>query len=199
MDGLWEPFSGYAVQWIAPVLGGRLIVLSTSTAADERNNHRRTDEAKLFVFELSEQKIVREIVPVPKARAAGLIIEAAAGRLLGLTVAGSEYGKPGAGVLYGVDANSGEVFFRKSLPWGVSVDDYWPHWVDPSYEYLSLTRGPDGFIWTYLKNVLVRIDPKDATVHVVGKAEPVGMPTFVGNDLYFSGPEQLRRIRNAAR
>jgi len=80
----------------------------------------------------------------------------------------------------------------------VSADDYWPHCVDPFYEYLSLIRGPDGFIWTYLKDVLVRIDPRDARIHVVGKIDPVGSPTFVGNDLYFSGSEQLRRIRNVA-
>jgi hypothetical protein len=76
------------------------------------------------------------------------------------------------------------------------MDDYWPHWVDPSYEYLSLTLGPDGFIWTYLKDVLVRIDPQDARIQIVGKIDPVGSPTFVGSDLYFSGSEQLRRIRN---
>jgi len=44
--------------------------------------------------------------------------------------------------------------------------------------------------------VLVRIDPKDARVHVVGKIDPVGRPTFVGSGVCFSGPEQLRRIRN---
>jgi hypothetical protein len=53
-------------------------------------------------------------------------------------------------------------------------------------------------VWTYLKDVLVRIDPKDASVHVVGKIEPLGRPTFVGNDVYFAGTEQLRRIRNIA-
>ena len=95
-----------------------------------------------------------------------------------------------------MDLTTGNVLFRKPLPWRVSVDDYWPHWVDPSYEYLSLTRGPDSFIWTYLKDVLVRIDPRDATVHVVGKINPVGLPTFIGKDLYLSGSEQLRRIRN---
>jgi hypothetical protein len=63
-------------------------------------------------------------------------------------------------------------------------------------EYLSFTHGPDGFIWTYLQNVLVRIDPQDARVHVVGRVDPVGHPTFVENDLYLSGSEQLRRIRN---
>jgi len=91
---------------------------------------------------------------------------------------------------------SGEVLFRKVLPCAVSTDSYWPHWVDPSYEYLGLVHRPDGFIWTYLKNVLVRVDPKDANVHIVGKIEPPGYPTFAGNDLYLSGPEQLRRIRD---
>ena len=91
------------------------------------------------------------------------------------------------------------MLFRKALPWRVSLDDYWPHWVDPSYEYLSLTRGPDGFLWPYLKDVLVRIDPRDARVHVVGKVDPVGYSTFAGNDLYLSGSEKLRRIRNIAK
>jgi hypothetical protein len=72
------------------------------------------------------------------------------------------------------------------------------HWVDPSYEYLGLVRGPDGFLWTWLKNVLVRIDPKDASVHVVGRINPVGHLTFVGNAVYLSGSEQLRRLHNAA-
>jgi hypothetical protein len=43
---------------------------------------------------------------------------------------------------------------------------------------------------------LVRIDPKDAGVHVVGKIDSAGWPTFVGRDLYLSGSEQLRRIPN---
>jgi len=52
---------------------------------------------------------------------------------------------------------------------------------------------------TYLKNVLVRIDPKDARVEVVGKIDPVGWPTFASSDLYLAGSEQLRRIRNIVR
>lgn len=44
----------------------------------------------------------------------------------------------------------------------------------------------------------MRIDPKDASVHVMGKIDPVGHTTFVGKDVYLSGPEQLRRIRNIA-
>ena len=85
MDGFWKPLSGYAVQWIAPALDGRLIVISTIRAADELNDNRAPEEAKLFVYDVSEQKIVREIVPVAKGRTTGLIAEVAPGRLLGLT------------------------------------------------------------------------------------------------------------------
>ena len=198
IDGFWSPLSGYQVHWIVPAQEGRLIVLSTVTAPDEQNQHRQPGEAKLFVYDVNERKIVRDLVPVPEARATGLLAEVASGRLLGLTVDTVTSGRRGAGLLYGVDAVSGELLFRKTLPWRVSVDDYWPHWVDPSYEYLSLTRGPDGFFWTYLRDVLVRIDPRDASVHVVGKVDPVGHPTFAGNDLYLSGSTQLRRIRNVA-
>lgn len=191
--GFWKPLSGYAVQWIVPALDGRLIVISTIRAADELNNNRAPQEARLFVYDAGEGKIVREIVPAAKGRTTGLIAEVAPGRLLGLTV---DPEHPDGSLLYGVDVATGEMLLRKALPWPVSADAYWPHWVDPSYEYEALVRGPDGFVWTCLKNVLVRIDPKDASVHVVGRMDPPGRPTFVGRDMYFAGPEQLRRIRN---
>ena len=196
MDGFWQPLSGYAVQWIAPALDGRLIVISTIRAADELNNNRAPEEAKLFVYDVSAQKMVREIVPLAKTRTTGLIVEAAAGRLLGLT---SDPADPKRSVLYGADVTTGELLFAKPLPSPVSTDAYWPHWVDPSYEYNAFVLGPDGFVWTYLKDVLVRIDPSNASMHVVGRIDPVGWPTFVGRDVYLSGNERLRRIRNIVR
>jgi hypothetical protein len=196
MDGFWKALSGYAVQWIAPVLDGRLIFISTITAADEQHKQQVSAEAKLFVYDVSARNIVREIVPIAKARTTGLISELASGQVMGLTASDSGSGQPGNGVLYVVDVGSGAVLFRKDLPSPVSVDTYWPHWVDPSYEYLSLTRGPDGLIWTYLKDVLVRIEPESLRIGVVGKVDPVGAPVFVGRDAYFSGSERLRRIRN---
>ena len=196
MDGFWQPLSGYAVQWITPALDGQFIVISTIRAADELNNNRAPEEAKLFIYDVSAQKIAREIVPVAKARTTGLIIEVAPGRLLGLT---SDREDPKRSILYGWDVAAGESLFTKALPSPVSTDASWPHWVDPSYEYLAFVLGPDGFVWTYLKDVLVRIDPKDASLHVVGKLDPVGWPTFVGRDVYLSGNERLRRIRNIVR
>lgn len=196
LDGFWRPLSGYAVYWVAPALDGAVIVISTSRAPDELNNHRPPAEAKLFVFDVKAKQIVREIVPVPKARTTGLITEVAPGRLLGLT---SDPQDRNASILYGADVTTGAIAFTKPLPSPVSTDAAWPHWVDPSYEYHAFMRGPDGWVWTWLKDVLVRIDPKDADVQVVGKIQPVGWLTFVGRDLYLSGSEQLRRVRGVVR
>ncbi len=68
LDGYWKPFSGYMVHWITPALEKRLIVISTSTAADELKNSRWTEEAKLFFYDVKEQKVIRELVPISKAR-----------------------------------------------------------------------------------------------------------------------------------
>ena len=195
MDGFWKPLSGYAVQWIAPALGGRLIVISSVRAADELNHNQAPAAATLFVYDVGEQRIVREIEPLPKARTTGLITEVAPGRLLGLT---SDREDPQRSILYGANVVTGEILFSKSLPSAISTDASWPHWVDPSYEYHALVHGPDGCVWTWLKEVLVRIDPTDVSVRIVGKVDPVGWLTFVGRDLYLSGSEQLRRIRKVA-
>lgn len=193
LDGFWKPLSGYAVHWITAASKGRLIVISTTRAADELNGNHAPDEAKLFVYDVSAEKIVRDLVPLPKGRTTGLITEVAPGRVLGLT---SDPAQQDGSVLYGVDVMTSEVLFTLRVPSPVSTDASWPHWVDPSYEYHAFARGPDGFVWTYLRDVLVGIDPNDVRIHVVGKIDPVGWPTFVGRDLYLSGSEQLRRIRN---
>ena len=47
--------------------------------------------------------------------------------------------------------------------------------------------------------MLIRIDPQDGRIRVVGKIDPVGHLIFVSNGAYFSGSEPLRRIRNVAK
>jgi hypothetical protein len=194
LDGIWKPFSGYAIYHLARARDGRSIVISTATAADELQGGRVSAEAKLFVFDVATRSILREITPVPGARSTGLIIKTSPGRLLGLTTTASEYGQGGTGILYGADLDAGDVLFRKELPTTVSTDDYWPHWVDPSQEDQHLALDRNGFVWTLLKNVLVRIDPQNARVQVVGKLEPPGRPIIVGNDIYLSGTTELRRM-----
>lgn len=61
---------------------------------------------------------------------------------------------------------------------------------------MDLADQPDGRVYPELDEWTLT---GDATIHVVGKFDPVGWPTFVGRDVYLSGSEQLRRVRNIAR
>jgi hypothetical protein len=188
-DGLWRPLSGYRIYWVAPALDGRYIVASTKTATDELNNDTRPDSAKLFVWDTSEKRIVRDLVPVPNASKAGPVIEVTPGRLLGTT---EDPEVENGGLLYGVDIRTGEVLFIKKLPdtlrfpWGHGTT----HW--------DYVKGPDGNVYTYLGNVLVRIRPADAAVEVLGRLGRIGRFCFAGDDIYLAGDEPVRRLADIA-
>jgi len=191
--GMWRPFSGYRIHWLTTASNGRYVVISTRTAPDELNNDIRPEHAKVFVYDAHMRQIVRDIVPVPQAAKAGPLVEVVpapdkpSGFLLGTT---EDPDTPGGGILYGLDIESGEVFFRKKLP--RSLQFAWSQGTT-RWDY---QRGPDGFVWTTLGEVLVRIDPRDARVHVVGRIVPQGKFVFVGKDLYLAGAEELRHIAN---
>lgn len=60
------------------------------------------------------------------------------------------------------------------------------------YEYLNCRivedePAPNGFRLEDMNVTLARIDPKDGTVHVVGKVPNTGEMAFIGRDLYLSG------------
>jgi hypothetical protein len=187
--GLWRPFSGYRVYWVTTALDGRCIVASTKTATDELNNDVRPDSARLFVWDTNEKRIVRDFVPVPKASKAGPVVEIAPGRLLGTT---EDPDVEDGGLLYGVDVRTGEVLFTRKLPdtlrfrWGHGTT----HW--------DFVKGPDGNVYTYLGNVLVRVHAADARVEVLGRLGRLGRFCFAGNDLYLAGDEPVRRLADIA-
>jgi hypothetical protein len=187
LDGIWKPFSGSRIFWLTPALEGTILVASTKTSPDELNNNVKADTAKLFIYDIKSGEVVRTIEPVSKAEKSGPLFEVAPGRLLGTA---DNPAKPGAGILYGVDIQTGEVLFRKDLPVGLRFP-----W-DYGTAQWDFQKGPDGWIWTYLGGVLVRIDPKDARVEIVGKVDKQGKMLFVGKDLYLAGAERLRRIKN---
>jgi hypothetical protein len=187
--GMWRPFSGYRIYWVTPALDGRYIIISTKTATDELNNDTRPESAKLFVWDTAEKKLVRDLVPVPKATKAGPVVEVAPGLLLGTT---EDPEVENGGLLYGVDLRTGEVLFTKKLP--AALPFAWTEGVE-QWDYV---KGPDGKPYTYLGNALVRLDPTDARVEVLGKLARLGCMCFVGNDLYLAGDEPVRRLAGIA-
>ena len=99
----------------------------------------------------------------------------------------------GNGILYGLDYRTGELLFRKQLP---AVMDF--KWMEGTAKW-DYQLGPDGRVYAYLGQVLVRIDPKDATIEPVGRLEQPGRMLFVGEDLYLTGTAAIRCIRAVAK
>ena len=50
-------------------------------------------------------------------------------------------------------------------------------------------------MWTYLDGVMVRINPEDAAVAVVGKPPKAGRLAFSRGDAYLASDEHLCRIK----
>ena len=188
--GMWRPFSGYRIYWVTPALQGRYIVASTKTSADELNGNAVPESAKLFVWDTTSHSIVLEIIPIAQARKAGPLIEVAPGWLLGLT---DDPDTEKGGVLYGIDVRTGAVLFTKKvqgrLPFRWSSGT--AHW--------DYVKGPDGNIYTYLGNALVRVRAEDARVEVLGRLKRIGRMCFVGDDLYLAGAEPVRRLTDLTR
>jgi hypothetical protein len=179
VGGMWKPFDRRDIGWVTTAAQGRYVVIGC-------------DGSKGAIYDTQTRKLCGEFEPVAGAARSGIYWEVAPGRLLGITYAA---GNRAAGVLFGVEIPSGKVLWRKPIPYGVDFE------FDQGIGKWDFQKGPDGFIWATIRcgkqSVLARIDPRDATVHVLGSMEPAGKIAFVGRDLYMAGTVQIRRLKNA--
>ncbi len=177
-------FPNDEANWAITAMNGKYVVVATTAVVDPANPDHEPPGGKIIVYDTDEQKIVNQFVPFPddvpqgnRCGSAGLIVEATSGTILGLT---TFQDKP---LMYACDLQSGKMLRKTELPAAASGD---------------LKRGPDGMIYTFLEETLVRINPKTNTITAVCKVKP-GRMAFVGADLYLSGQSELRRIRGIAK
>jgi len=87
------------------------------------------------------------------------------------------------------------VAFRKLVP--NPETQIRPSTHQGKYRY-DLFPGPDDKVHTFMQHRLVRIDPASTMIEVVGCIGAPGEMVFVGNNLYMSRTEAVRRIRGVA-
>jgi hypothetical protein len=184
--GLWKPFSNYQITHMTTAEKNRLLVISTRRVSDSLLGKPKPKQGRLFVYDTSTHEIVREIDPVADANGAGLVVGVGEPRVIGWTENPAE---SKTSILYGADAVTGEVAFRKTLPVRLPV-----RIGSNQQEPFDFRLGPDGMVWTFMGRTLVRIDPDDATVHPVGTVGRGGPIAFSGGDVYMGGTTELRRI-----
>ena len=183
--GFWKILSNYQVTHLTTASDRRYIVISTRAVRDQVLEKPTPESGRIFIYDTQEHKIARTIDPAPGSYAAGLVAGVGGARILGLTHHATDKEKS---VLYGADAETGTVLFRKEIPFPLGV-----RIGSNQKERFDYRLGPDGCVWTYIGPALVRIHPENAKVEVVGKPDVSGAIAFRGNDLYLSGGEELRR------
>jgi hypothetical protein len=176
--GIGEPkLVNYDVAGLAATADGRRIVYSSKVVTDPQRPNDTPSAAKLFVYDPKSWEFVAEWVPFPDRKNTGLIATGAPGQVVGAAPNGSNT------TLYAIDVASGRIVYQWEVPGSVGG---------------SFRTGPDGLIWTFVGDSLVRIRPETGQVLPVAKVTSgPGDIGFVGRDVYLAGTESLRRIRGA--
>jgi len=160
-------------EFLTTAINGTLIVYASDFSDDPTHPKITPRPGKLLIYDTLTHKIVREISPLSDG-SAGVLIETELGFLFGI---GLHEKVP---VMYTVDIATGDVGGRTPLAGRTTR---------------QIARGPDGKVYFFMKNQLVRADPKTMSVTTLCPAEP-GRMAFLGDDLYIAGTSELRRISN---
>lgn len=186
--GMWRPFSNYQICFLTAVDGGKTLVISARRVEDTVLKKPKPEQGALFFHDVASGKLSEKLDVVAKAKGPGPVLPAGPGRVIGWTENPAD---EKTSILYGVDVARRQVAFRKTIPFPLPVSI-----GSNQRENWDFRSGPDGMIWTFVSStILVRIDPKDASVHPVGRISPAGRIAFAGRDVYLAGRESLRRVR----
>lgn len=188
MDGMWEPFSNYQINYMTSADNGRIIVISTRAVRDPILGKETPEQGRLFFFDTDKQEIAGHADPVPRARCAGLVVGVGGHYVLGWN---EDPQNDDASLLYLVDATSGNIVRGKKLPFKIPV-----RIGSNQKESFDYRLGPDGQVWTFMEGALVRINPRDLSITPVGRINPGGRLAFSGQHLYLGGKPELRRVPN---
>ena len=172
--GLREPFLKYDVRDLISTNGGASIIFSGIGI-------EKGSDGKIFVFDVRQKKIIKEIIPLPGSNDAGKLQEAGAGKIIGVVRGDAK------SLVYKLDLSTGTVEFTKEIA-GKAFGGI------RSYDR-RLVKGPDGFIWLYVDNAICRINPADGGLEKILEAPPSGNLLFFRNDLYLYGDANLRRVK----
>ncbi len=160
-------------EYLTSAMDGRYIIYASDFSVDPTHPEIRQRNGKLLVYDTQKHGIVRELSPLSDG-SAGVIVETDPGVLLGV---GLHDKLP---VMYSMSIPTGEIIQRKQLP---------------SKAIRLISRGPDGKVYFFLKDTLVRTSPATLQLETLATTPP-GQMVFIGNDLYLAGTSRLRRVSN---
>ena len=183
--GLWKPLSNYQITHLAAAEEGRTIVLSTKRVDDPLLGKPKPAQGALFFFDTAKSQLSAPFDPVPNAKGTGPIV-AVGKRVVGWT---QDPEDEKASLLYAVDLDGPKVAFCRRLPLALPVAI-----GSNQQEAWDFRLGPDGQIWTFMNNTLVKINPTDGAIATVGTLTRGGPLAFSNDAIYLGGTTAVRRI-----
>jgi hypothetical protein len=171
------PIADHRIFWMTSAADARYVVLSSKCE----------EQGRLFVWGTQTHDFCHRVDPPQGASRPGPITEALPGLVMGHTVDAE-----GGSLLYGFDPTWGKILWTKSVP-SRPVTAF-SHVRRQAH---SFRRGPEGFIWSFFDNTLVRIDPRNACVEPVGRLPGGSRPAqlaFAQGKVFLAGGSHLRRL-----
>jgi len=164
---------GHRMFWMTAVDDGRYVVLSSKSP----------EQGKLFVWDTESHEFRHRLDPPGGATRPGPIVEALKGLVIGHTVDAGE--QP---ILYGFHPAAGKILWTRPVP-SPPITAF----SQVRRQAYSFRRGPNGYVWAFFGDTLVRIDPRNTTVKPVGKTKPAQL-AFAAGKIYIAGGPALRRV-----
>jgi len=187
VDGMWQPLSNYQVTHMAAADDGRTIAISTRRVDDSVLGKPKPEQGALWFLDTTRRELTGKFEPVPLAKGTGPIVAVGGSRIVGWTENPQD---AKASILYAVDVRGPTLIYRTDLPFPLPVAI-----GSNQQEAWDFRLGPDGHIWTFMDNVLVRIAPEDGAIRVVGRPTRPGPLAFAAGRVYLGGTTAVRRIK----
>ena len=196
---LRKSFEQYDPDGLCPALDGSKLVYGTR-AIEGLKGEPKPASGRLFVIDVATRKVDWTLDPFPGVDSAGMPIEGKPGEVI---VAALKKGTweherkllheaqetEAVSVLYKVDLKT------RAVTRSVEVSGFLAGRRE-YYWLVEMAKGPDGMIYTFHNDTLVRIDPDTLAITAISKVGAIGRFAFAGKDIYLSGTSHLRVVRN---
>lgn len=186
--GLWRPLSNYKITHLATADAGRLIVVSTRSVDDPVLKKPRPEQGALFLFDTASGELGGKFEPLEHVKGTGPIVSVGGSRIIGWT---EDPKNEKASILYEVDVRQRKLLFAEPIPFPLPVVV-----GSNQQEAWDFRIGPDGWVWTFVGGVMVRVNPDNGEISTIGRIAPAGRIAFAEGQVYLGGTTAVRRIRD---
>lgn len=180
-EGIHEIFSNYQIRYMTTLNNNKLIAISTKGVTDIVLGKATPTNGRIFIFDTETKQIINTIDTFTDLISTGAIV-GVNDYIVGLA---TNYYKSATGAniydtfIYSVDLK-GNMRYKIYIPKQSSMII-----GDNQDNKTPLAKGPNGYIWTSFKGLLIKINPENGLIHIVGRLEKnINNLLFVKGKLY---------------